>query len=201
MAWSGMVWHGQYNSKKGEIMRDATMAAVLQINASYEPMAFCTTRRAFILLVKGKAVVVEERDREIRRGMMAPSVIRLRNYVNVPHKTQVLSRKNILLRDRCRCQYCGVTLNAAHLTLDHVIPKSLGGRNEWHNLVACCAPCNRKKSNKTLEECGLTLIRKPRPVTVHTSRHVLRSVGAEDPKWRRYLYFDSEGDSHRVTQG
>ena len=173
-------------------MRDATMQAVLQLNGSFEPMAFCSARSAIRLVVNGKAVVVEQHDHAVHAGMQLPAVIRLRHYQHIPNRMQILSRKNLLLRDRHTCQYCAVKFHPSLLTLDHVVPKSKGGPNTWANLVACCHPCNRRKADKTLEESGLTLIRKPRPVTIHTARFLMRSMGVDDPKWCRYLYTESD---------
>src|SRR5271170_7407830 len=173
-------------------MIDGTRQAVLQINASFEPMAFCSARRALALVIKDKAIVIETMDKEVRPGMKYPSVIRLREYRHIPHKMQTLSRKNILLRDRNSCQYCGVKFHPSVLTLDHVIPKSKGGRASFENLVAACPSCNRKKADKTLEECGMTLLHKPRASNIHTARFILRCMGSDDPKWRKFLYHESD---------
>lgn len=171
---------------------DQTMAAVLQINASYEPMAFCTTRRALKLIVKGKAFVEQEHERECRPGMRFPSVIRLSHQTRVPHRQQTLTRKNILLRDRHHCQYCDVKFHPSALTLDHVHPRSRGGKSTWANLVACCSPCNRRKADRTCEEAGMMLLHKPRSASIHTSRFLMRLIGVEDPLWSRYLYTESD---------
>jgi 5-methylcytosine-specific restriction endonuclease McrA len=121
-----------------------------------------------------------------------PSVIRLLEYRRIPHQTRALSRKNILLRDRNTCQYCGIILNSSDLTLDHVVPRSRGGSSSWENLVACCHTCNRRKGNHLLNELEeMTLTREPRPFTLHTSRHIMRMIGSADPSWRRYLYFEN----------
>lgn len=181
-------------------MRDATLQAVLQLNQSFEPMSYTSVRRALCLVVNGKARIIEEHDRNVHVDFPLPSVIRLNDYKHVPHKMQILSRKNILLRDRYVCQYCGIKFHPSVLTLDHVIPKSKGGPASWSNLVSCCGPCNRKKADKSLEESGLTLLRKPRPVSIHTSRFLIRSMGLDEPKWKPYLY--SEDKEHpNVTRG
>lgn len=181
-------------------MQDATLSAVLQINASYEPLAFCSTRRAIILFVNGKAEIIEDRGKEIHKGIPFPSVIRLVEQAKIPHKTQTLSRKNILLRDRNTCMYCGVVQHAGELTLDHILPRAQGGRDSWQNLVACCKKCNRFKADRTPEQAGMMLIHKPRPSTMHTSRFILRSMGAEDENWKKYLYYDSDGHKGLVAR-
>ena len=73
-----------------------------------------------------------------RVAIRIPSVIRLLEFRRIPYQTRALSRKNLLLRDRYTCQFCGRILPAHELTLDHVIPRSRGGRTDWDNLVACC---------------------------------------------------------------
>src|SRR6476660_7170087 len=166
---------------------------VLVLNASYEPINICAARRALVLVLKGVASAEEESTHAIhsaRAALRLPSVIRLLEYRRIPHQTRALSRKNILLRDRNACQYCGIVLTAAELTLDHVIPRSRGGLSTWENLVACCHDCNRRKGNQLLSELtDMKLQREPRSFSLHTSRHIMRMIGSADPSWRRYLYF------------
>jgi len=165
---------------------------VLVLNASYEPINICGARRALVLVLKGVARTEEEQASELhsaRLRMAMPSVIRLLEYRRIPHQTRALSRKNILLRDRNTCQYCGVILPSAELTLDHVMPRSRGGHSSWENLVACCYECNNRKGDRTPEEAGLKLARRPRPFTLHTSRQLMRLIGHKDEKWRKYLFY------------
>ena len=126
---------------------------VLVLNASYEPINICGARRALVLVLKGIARTEEEHGLILhaqRSRVPMPSVIRLLEYRRIPYQTRALSRKNILLRDRNACQYCGVVLPSGDLTLDHVIPRSRGGNSTWENLVACCHSCNRRKGNRLL---------------------------------------------------
>ncbi len=166
---------------------------VLVLNASYEPINICGARRALVLVLKGVAKTEEEQGATLHAARIRiplPSVIRLLEYRRIPHQTRALSRKNILLRDRNTCQYCEVVLPAAELTLDHVMPRSRGGQSTWENLVACCHSCNRRKGNQLLGELEtMTLLREPRPFSLHTSRHILRMIGNSDQKWRKYLYY------------
>ena len=168
-----------------------TNVAVLQINASFEPTSFISGKDAARLVAKGAAVIEEARDREIRPGFPLPSVIRLTRYANIPHRIQILSRKNLYIRDRYTCQYCGQKPGVQSLDLDHVQPKSRGGRDTWDNLVTSCKTCNRRKADRTPEEANMPLLSRPRPVTIHTARHLLRSLGESEPVWRKYLYFDN----------
>ena len=121
--------------------------------------------------------------------MRLPSVIRLLEYRRIPRQTRALSRKNILMRDRYTCQYCHHTMPSGELTLDHVIPRSRSGESAWENLVACCYRCNNGKGDRTPEEAGLKLARRPRPFTLHTSRQLMRLIGHRDERWRKYLFY------------
>lgn len=127
---------------------------VLLLNASWEPICVVPMRRAVVLVLTDKAEVIQERDYEIRSSSTsidAPSVIRLTRYVNVPRfRRAYLSRRNVLARDKSICAYCEGKAN----TMDHVLPKSRGGRHCWENVVACCFACNQKKDDRTPEEMG-----------------------------------------------
>jgi len=165
---------------------------VLVLNASYEPINICAARRALVLVLKGVAMTEEEHGQALHSQRVAfrlPSVIRLLEYRRIPHQTRALSRKNILLRDRNTCQYCGEVLPASELTLDHVVPRSRGGSSTWENLVACCHSCNRRKGNRFVQETDMKLLREPRTFSLHTSRHLMRMIGRSDAKWRKYLFF------------
>jgi 5-methylcytosine-specific restriction endonuclease McrA len=167
-------------------------APVLVLNASYEPINVCAARRAIVLVLKGVAMTEEENGHYLhsaRLAMRLPSVIRLLEYRRIPHQTRALSRKNLLLRDRNSCQYCGEMLPSSELTLDHVVPRSRGGLSTWENLVACCHACNRCKGDRLLAEAGMKLLREPRAFNLHTSRHIMRLIGRSDAKWRKYLFY------------
>lgn len=93
--------------------------------------------------------------------LIVPRVIRLLTYNKVPKSEVRLSRKNIYERDRYTCQYCGEKLPSSKLNIDHVVPKSKGGRNSWDNLVCACIKCNTRKADKSLAESGMKLLHKP----------------------------------------
>jgi 5-methylcytosine-specific restriction endonuclease McrA len=146
--------------------RRLTRGRVLVLNASYEPLNVCTVRRALVLILKEKAEVLEHGDGVLRSETMRldrPEVIRLVSFVRVPrniHRRRI-TRKAVLARDGWMCQYCG---SAKHsLTVDHVIPRSRGGESIWENIVASCAPCNRKKGNRLPQEIRMHPKRRPRP--------------------------------------
>ena len=164
---------------------------VLVLNATFEPINVTAVRRAVTLVLKGVAQAEEHNHAELhsaREHMPVPSVIRLLAYRHIPQQTRALSRKNILLRDRNTCQFCSHVFCASELTLDHVVPRSRGGHSSWENLVACCYQCNNRKGDRTPEEAGLRLARRPRPFTLHTSRQLMRLLGRQDEKWRKYLF-------------
>src|SRR6201981_3264775 len=170
----------------------ALHAPVLVLNASYEPINVCAARRAIVLVLKGVAMTEEENGHFLHAARLAirvPSVIRLLEYRRIPHQSRALSRKNILLRDRNTCQYCGEVLPSSELTLDHVIPRSRGGSSTWENLAARCPPATPQKENQSPGEAKMKLPREPRAFNLHTSRHIMRLMGRSDDKWRKYLFY------------
>ncbi len=143
------------------------MRRTLVLNAGYEPLQVVSWRRAMGLIFSSKAEVVSEYSETvstISTSYTLPSVIRLNRYIRRSKRFGFVScsRKNVLLRDKYQCQYCGVYCKPSATTIDHVIPKSKGGDSSWENLVTACAHCNRKKGNKLLPDLGMNLIRKPR---------------------------------------
>jgi 5-methylcytosine-specific restriction endonuclease McrA len=172
--------------------RSLMQEPVLVLNATYEPINVTAVRRAMVLLLKGVAQAEEMHNAEVHSAANAhrvPSVIRLLAYRHIPQQSRALSRKNILLRDRNTCQFCGRVFPSSELTLDHVVPRSRGGRSSWENLVACCYRCNNSKGDRTPEEAGFQLARRPRPFTLHTSRQLMRMIGHRDERWRKYLFY------------
>ncbi len=165
---------------------------VLVLNATYEPINVTAVRRALILILKGVATSEEEDGSFVHASHFAiriPSVIRLVEFRRIPYQTRALSRKNVLLRDRYTCQFCGRVSPSHELTLDHVIPRSRGGHTDWDNLVACCHTCNNLKGDRLPDEAGLKLLRPPRAFTLHTSRQIMRMLGHSDERWRKYLFY------------
>jgi 5-methylcytosine-specific restriction endonuclease McrA len=138
---------------------------VLVLNASYEPLNVCSVRRAYVLVLKRKAEVVEEFDRPLHSASAThpwPHVIRLVTYVHVPRAAQrKISRRALFARDGWRCVYCGTA--GGRLTLDHVVPRSRGGGSVWENVVTACAPCNLRKGDRLPHEVAMELRTPPRP--------------------------------------
>jgi len=162
------------------------MARALVLNASDEPLSVVPTRRAIVLVLNDKAEVVTSNGaiwRSARIEMPSPSVIRLRYYVKVPYRRRVpLNRRAVFVRDEFTCQYCGARAE----NVDHVIPKTQGGRHEWVNVVAACRRCNTRKGGRTPEEAGLHLRRPPREPDRHTWVAVALG-GSPDEAWQPYL--------------
>ncbi|HFE52841.1 MAG TPA: HNH endonuclease [Bacteroidetes bacterium] len=162
---------------------------VLMLNRNYEPMSVVSARKAIILLYLGKAEVVERYDlwvHSVSTRMPVPSIVRLVSYVRIPHRRVVLTRKNIIKRDNRQCQYCGT--RTGPFTVDHVIPKDRGGTDSWENLVCACVRCNSRKGNRTPEEAGMRLLRKPKkPNHLFFIQHL---IGVYDERWKPYLFMN-----------
>lgn len=139
----------------------------LVLNAGYEPMQLISWQRALCLVLSEKAEIVARYDQVIRsvsQSMQMPSVVRLTRYVQVVSRFGLVrcSRKNVLLRDRYQCQYCGIKCRQSEISIDHVMPRSRGGKTIWTNVTAACHNCNRRKGSLTPEEAGMTLLKVPK---------------------------------------
>jgi 5-methylcytosine-specific restriction endonuclease McrA len=135
---------------------------VLVLNANFEPINVCNTRRAIGLVLSGKASLVLNGRGEIKsisQIFPRPSIIRLERMIKRPRPRIKLTKREILRRDDYTCQYCGY--RAAYLTIDHVIPRRLGGQHIWENLVAACPSCNHRKGGRTLDQAQMRLLRMP----------------------------------------
>ncbi|WP_269854552.1 HNH endonuclease [Streptomyces sp. RPT161] len=138
------------------------MRETLVLNASFEPLSTVSLRRAVVLVMQGKAVVEQAhpglRIRAAEVDVPVPRVIRLCRYVRVPFRQRApWSRRGVLVRDRHRCAYCGRRAT----TVDHVVPRSHGGRDTWLNTVAACAADNHRKADRTPEQAGMRLLAQP----------------------------------------
>ncbi|WP_163868177.1 HNH endonuclease [Myxococcus eversor] len=133
----------------------------LVLSQSFEPVARIPWQRAVMLIFQGKVEVVEEyEDRFVRSvtvEIRMPSVIRFFRGLRKGPKGVKFSRENVYLRDRCRCQYCGLKVSRAEATYDHVLPRAQGGRTSWDNVVIACVPCNQRKGNRTPEHAKMAL--------------------------------------------
>ena len=164
------------------------MGQVLVLNATFEPLNVVTVRRAIVLLLKEKAEVVEATEAQIRSQCLTldvPLVIRLVYYVRVPRRLFLpLTRRTILARDHYACQYCGK--QTRELTLDHVVPRHLGGKHDWDNVVSACKACNHRKAGRLPAEAGMKPIRQPcRPAP--RRRYLVYPLAAPPQEWQKYL--------------
>ena len=164
-----------------------TGSRVLLLNATFEPLAVVTARRAVVLMLTGKAecveVTLDSAFRSESLTLPAPSVMRLSRYVRVPYRASVpMTRAGVLRRDGRRCAYCGRRAD----TIDHVVPRSRGGGHTWENCVAACRTCNSKKADRLLAELGWSLERPPRPPS-RSAGGVLVLAVEPLPAWEPWL--------------
>ncbi len=143
-----------------------------------------------VLLFAGKAERIEDTAQVLRSpstSVAIPSVIRLHHFVRQPIAPMLsFNKKNILKRDAYTCQYCGRN-GGERMTIDHVIPKSLGGRTVWDNVVSACRACNLKKGNKSAAEMGMQLLRKPVRPRSASYLGILAYASQHYERWRKYL--------------
>ena len=162
-------------------MSDVLDSNVLVLNRYYQPVNVTSVRQAFSLLYQGVACAVDGQYRTfdfdswsdlsaqhgddvvhtVSRVIVVPRVIILQVFDRLPRPRVRFSRQNIYLRDNCTCQYCGQKKPRPQLNLDHVMPKSRGGRTSWENIVCSCVKCNFKKGGRTPAEAGMRLLRPP----------------------------------------
>ncbi len=140
------------------------MSPVLLLNASYEPLRVISWQNAVCMFFLGKVEVIEEYDHHIRSvslAIKAPAVVKLVRFFRAGRHAPPLSRANVLARDHFKCQYCSRELTSKEATLDHVTPRSQGGKTTWENIVCACGTCNRKKGGRTPKEAHMKLLSKP----------------------------------------
>jgi len=160
---------------------------VLVLNQNYEPLNVCTVRRAFVIVDRGKAEIIENGRGYLRSTSYLfeiPSVIRLIYLIRRPRPQGRLTRRDVFLRDRFTCQYCGK--QTKDLTLDHVLPRHRGGAHDWENIVAACKTCNHCKAGRTPHEAHMSLVRQPfRPG--YSFYRIFYSYLEEQAEWRKFI--------------
>jgi len=163
-------------------------SSVLVLNHTYEALNATSVRRAIKMLLSGKAEMLKGDGKLIHTPsttFMVPAVVRLTYYVKLPWRKVPLTRKNVLLRDNYTCQYCGKR-SARGMTVDHVIPRSLGGKTEWGNVVCACKRCNNKKKNRKPGDARLKLLRTPKEPPSRPPGFIMRE--SIPGKWKEYLH-------------
>ena len=190
-------------------------SSVLVLNRGYMAVHIVNVRRAFALLYRELAEVLDVEDgqyanydfstwleiselrsddksdnddwiRSVSFEIQVPRVIRLLNFDRIPKHTLRFNRRNLFARDNNRCQYCGRNLPQSQLSMDHVIPRSRGGETNWENIVCCCVNCNTRKGGRTPQEARMQLIAKPK----RPRQSPLLASKLKNPKyatWRAFL--------------
>lgn len=193
----------------------ALNASVLLLNRQYVAIHVVDVRRAFGLLLRHLAEVIQIEDgqwanydfdswreiseleaqfkqphqdwiRSVSFEIQVPRVLRLLHYDRVPRQQVRLNRRNIFARDGNHCQYCGKRHSTSELSLDHIVPTCRGGETTWENLVCACVKCNVRKGGRTPSEAGLKLIRRP----IRPKRSPLLAIKLGNPKyasWKTFL--------------
>lgn len=162
-------------------------SSVLVLNQDYEPLNVCSVRRALVLVLRGRAEVIEIGKGVLRtasRLVQLPSVIRLVHYIRRPRPKVRLSRREVFARDGWTCMYCGRV--GVDLTLDHVVPRHRGGGHTWDNLVAACKACNHRKAGRTPEEAKMRLFQAPFEPRV-SPYHLFRAYLEANDGWRKFV--------------
>jgi 5-methylcytosine-specific restriction endonuclease McrA len=164
-----------------------TTSGVLLLNATYEPLAVLSVKRAVKLVCKERVVpVAAEQTPVIGADQVAtvPTVLRLKVYISVPKRNPPRwTRRGVFVRDGNRCAYCDRLLKRGELTVDHVNPVSRGGRSTWGNTVTACAPCNQRKADRTPHEAGMKLLIEPK--TPRTN--YLLAAGDIPASWKLWI--------------
>jgi 5-methylcytosine-specific restriction endonuclease McrA len=207
---SAAGWQSASAEKAGRIMTSEVLLnrSVLVLNRNWTAVNICDVRRALVLLYQNMARVVTdefealdfESWRDLSRfareeeelihtpnfPLLIPQVIKLVLYRGFPPLHVKFSRRNIYLRDRNQCQYCGAKPPREEMTIDHVIPRSRGGKTTWENVVLACSTCNARKGSRLLHQCGMKLIRRPRKPHWLMSAHVEFNY-RNRPLWQRFI--------------
>lgn len=166
--------------------------SVLVLNQNYEPLHVCNVRRAVVLVARGKAEVIDRLDRAkallrtVSGEFDVPSVIRMVYFIRRPRPVMRLSRREVFIRDRFMCQYCGRRTALKDLTLDHVLPRFRGGSHTWENLVSACRGCNHRKAGRTPREARMRLRAQPKRPTV-TAVNLFGQYLENQPGWAPFI--------------
>lgn len=194
--------------------------SVLVLNRNWAAITVKTVREAIGLVAKGSAFVLEpetyERHdlaswadvsrlkvkvgdgviRSQRLMLVAPEVVVLTGYEGMGQKSVIFSRRNLFKRDRYTCQYCGKQPGPEELTIDHVLPKSKGGKSTWENCALACVACNKVKADRTPEQAAMKLRKLPKKPTWKTLTQVPPRERRES--WEAFLsraYWEVELES------
>ena len=165
----------------------------LVLSQGFEPVRVVSWQRALTLLFLGKVEVLEEYDRDVKATSIVikiPAVVRLLRAFRRHPRPVRFSRINIYGRDEYRCQYCGIKGGVFDLTIDHILPRSRGGRTVAENLCAACFACNQRKGNRTPEEARMPLLTNPAALTYGIERASMCHAAESRTEWRKYLFLE-----------
>ncbi|SRR3990167_1381394 len=180
------------NIKGNNIMLEN--AKVLVLDNGYQPLGIVSWERAITLFYQEKVEILQEYSdmwiHSARQTFKVPSVIKFISKVIKKMRKVKFSRENVYLRDKGKCQYCSIPVSRQDFTVDHVIPRSNGGKTEWSNIVICCVECNRFKKNRTPLQAGMKL--KTEPVRPKTLFQTLSWMSHMPLSWRDFLYWNGE---------
>tara|TARA_Y100001963_G_scaffold24501_1_gene33064 strand:- start:854 stop:1354 length:501 start_codon:yes stop_codon:yes gene_type:complete len=162
--------------------------AVLKLDSAFKPIEVIGWEEAIVLTWLKKAWAVEYTDKWVhsaKKAFQIPSVIVLKRFIDEKFFTLPCTRKNVLLRDENRCQYCAIHFRESDLTIDHVIPRAKGGLSKWDNVVAACKPCNQKKRDFLVENSPVKLVRTPQKPSYRSI--IKKRIGRANLRWHEYL--------------
>ncbi len=195
-------------------MDDPLSRRVLVLNRLWQPVSIVGVKRAFSLLLQEHAQVIDvaggtfqllgtaewidfslqnpprhagECVHTVRLALRIPSVLLLRRFDRIPLKEVKFNRRNIFERDAYKCQYCGGQYAEGDLNLDHVIPRDMGGKTSWENIVTSCVRCNSRKANRLPHQAGMHLTRKPSRPRHRTFAHSVPNVDTL-PDWNHFMH-------------
>jgi hypothetical protein len=140
------------------------MKKTLILSANYEVLNFVAEKKALKFVFSDKAEIISNWDDEINWSsgrIKHPSILKLKKSFKRSFYNANFTRKDVVRRDDGTCQYCAKKLTPSQITIDHIIPRSLGGINSYTNCVVSCQECNSKKGNNTLEQSGMKLLKRP----------------------------------------
>lgn len=164
---------------------------VLVLSQNYEAINVCHVRRAIVLLLHGKAEMLENGLGYIHSAndiFPIPSVIKLAHMFKRPYLEKKLTRFGVFHRDHYTCQYCSKTSH--QLTIDHVFPRNQGGQHIWENVVSACVSCNRRKAGRTPKQANMKLVGRPRQPSNSLPFCILRRNLENLGEWQKYLFLD-----------
>lgn len=169
-------------------------ARTLLLSFGYEPMGIISEVRLFKLLANGKVEILETWDDQIQFGqgnvIEYPAVVKM----NYSHnrwrpKKQRFNRYSVFKRDRNECVYCGTKLGSIQLTIDHVVPKSQGGKNNWLNCVTSCFDCNNRKGSRTPEQAKMRILRLPKIPSLSVADEIenIENIENQHSSWKNFV--------------